>query len=531
MPKPIELKPSELRCICDPKFFKFKDTSELDPLAEVIGQQRAVQAIDFGLNMKSPGYNIFVTGIEGTGKSTIVNDIVTTYAKTLPTPDDRCMINNFKDEFRPQAILAPSGKAGLFKKQMSRLIEDIKQRLPKAFENKSYQEKQTEIQKKYGDKQRDLFKELEKSAEKMNLHIQRTQTGYQAIPKIEGKPLGPDEFHALPEELKTQINKNMESIQAQMESTMREINNINQQAETVIEKLMQEVTLYVVESRLDILRSDYQKCSDILTYLDEVQEDIVENAKNFMPAKGQPTGLEALMPQAHKPSFQKYEVNVLVDHKYTKGAPVIFEANPTYNNVFGQIEKRAYMGTLTTDFTMVQAGSLLTANGGYLIMELESVLMNPFVWDSLKRALQNKLLYIEDVHTGMGYGTASLRPHPIPLDVKVILLGSYKLFHVLQNTDSKFNKIFKVRADFDKEVKRTEDTIQKYAQFIARVCKEEKLLPFTPQGVSAIVEFGEKYISHQNKLSLRFGPIVGIIKEADYWMKKRPMSPMPKTPY
>jgi lon-related putative ATP-dependent protease len=520
MPKPIELKPSELRCICDPKFFKFKDTSELDPLAEVIGQQRAVQAIDFGLNMKSPGYNIFVTGIEGTGKSTIVNDIVTTYAKTLPTPDDRCMINNFKDEFRPQAILAPSGKAGLFKKQMSRLIEDIKQRLPKAFENKSYQEKQTEIQKKYGDKQRDLFKELEKSAEKMNLHIQRTQTGYQAIPKIEGKPLGPDEFHALPEELKTHINKNMESIQAQMESTMREINNINQQAETIIEKLMQEVTLYVVESRLDILRSDYQKCSDILTYLDEVQEDIVENAKNFMPAKGQPTGLEALMPQAHKPSFQKYEVNVLVDHKYTKGAPVIFEANPTYNNVFGQIEKRAYMGTLTTDFTMVQAGSLLTANGGYLIMELESVLMNPFVWDSLKRALQNKLLYIEDVHTGMGYGTASLRPHPIPLDVKVILLGSYKLFHVLQNTDSKFNKIFKVRADFDKEVKRTEDTIQKYAQFIARVCKEEKLLPFTPQGVSAIVEFGEKYISHQNKLSLRFGPIVGIIKEADYWARK-----------
>jgi predicted ATP-dependent protease len=481
MPKPIELKPSELRCICDPKFFKFKDTSEIEPLAEVIGQQRAVQAIDFGLNMKSPGYNIFVTGIEGTGKSTIVNDIVTTYAKTLPTPDDRCMINNFKDEFRPQAISTPSGKAGLFKKQMNRLIEDIKQRLPKAFENKSYQEKQTEIQKKYGDQQRELFKELEASAEKMNLHIQRTQTGYQAIPKIEGKPLGPDEFHALPEELKTQINENMESIQAQMESTMREINNINQQAETVIEKLMQEVTLYVVESRLDILRSDYQKCTDILTYLDEVQEDIVETAKNFMPAKGQPTGLEALMPQAQKPSFQKYEVNVLVDHKYTKGAPVIFEANPTYNNVFGQIEKRAYMGTLTTDFTMVQAGSLLTANGGYLIMELESVLMNPFVWDSLKRALQNKLLYIEDVHTGMGYGTASLRPHPIPLDVKVILLGSYKLFHVLQNTDSKFNKIFKVRADFDNEVKRTEDTIQKYAQFIARVCKEEKLL-FYPAG-------------------------------------------------
>ena len=194
-----------------------------------------------------------------------------------------------------------------------------------------------------------------------------------------------------------------------------------------------------------------------------------------------------MLPQFQKPSFQMYDVNVLVDHKFTQGAPVIFEANPTYNNVFGQIEKRAYMGTLTTDFTMVQAGSLLRANGGFLIMELEAVLMNPFVWEALKRALQNKLLSIEDVYTGMGYGTASLRPQPIPLDVKVILLGSYKLFHVVQNTDSKFNKIFKVRADFDYEVERTDDTVQKYAQFIARVCAEEKLLPFTPPGIAAIV--------------------------------------------
>jgi lon-related putative ATP-dependent protease len=524
MPKPVELKPSDLRCICDPKLFKFKNTSEIEPLAEVIGQQRAVQAIDFGLNMKSPGYNIFVTGIEGTGKSTIVNDIITQHAKDLPTPNDGCMVNNFKDQFRPKAISVPSGKATQFKKQMSRLIEDLKQRLPKAFENESYQEKQAEIQKKFGDKQRDLFKKLEKSAEKKNLHIQRTQVGYQAIPKMEGQPISPDEFHTLPEELKEKINESMSSIQTEMESTMREINKISQKAETVIEKLTQEVTQFVVESRMDILRSDYQECSDILTYLDEVQEDIVENAKNFMPPKDQPSGIEAMLPQIHKPSFQQYAVNILVDHKDTQGAPVIFEANPTYNNVFGQIEKRAYMGTLTTDFTKVQAGSLLRANGGYLIMELESVLMNPFVWEALKRALQNKLLYIEDVYTGLGYGTASLRPQPIPLDVKVILLGSYKLFHVLQNTDSKVNKIFKVRADFDYEVKRTEDTIQKYAQFIARVCNEENLLPFTPAGVAAIVEYGEKYISHKNKLSLRFGPIVGVIKEADYWARKNNQS-------
>jgi lon-related putative ATP-dependent protease len=517
MPKKFELPPTDLRCMCDPKIFQFKDTSQIEPLDEVIGQQRAVQAIDFGLNMKSPGYNIFITGIEGTGKSTIAKDIVTKHAQDLPTPNDWCMINNFKDTFRPEAIAVPSGRAGQFKKQMNKLIDDLKKRLPKAFENESYQEKQTEIQKKYGEAQRKRFKKLEKSAEKKDIHIQRTQVGYQTVPIVDEKPISPDEFHKLSEDVKTKINENMGTIQSEMESTLREVNKINQKAESVLDNLMQEVTLYVVKSRMDVLKSEYQDSADILSYLDEVQEDIVENVKQFMPPKGQPGGIEAILPQMQKPSFSfdKYDVNVLVDQNTTQGAPVIVEANPTYNNVFGQIEKRAYMGTLTTDFTMVQAGSLLRANGGYLIMELESVLMNPFVWEALKRALQNKLLYIEDMFTGLGYGTASLRPQ---------LLGSYHLFHVLQNTDSRFNKIFKVRADFDYEVERNEDTVQKYAQFIARVCKEENLLAFEPEGVAAIVEFGEKYIARKNKLSLRFGPIVGIIKEADYWARKNDKS-------
>jgi lon-related putative ATP-dependent protease len=520
MTKNLELQPADLRCLCDPKIFKFKDTSEVEPLKEVIGQKRAVQAIDFGLNMKSPGYNIFITGQDGTGKSTIARDIVNKHAKELPTPGDWCMVNNFKDAFRPKAIPVPSGSASQFKKRMSKVIEDLKEELPKAFENESYQEKQTEIQKKYGELQRELFKVLEQSAANKNIQINRTQTGYQPIPMVDGNPLSPEAFHQLPEDKQAEINNNITEIQSEMESTLREVNKINHEAEGEIEKLVQQVTLYVVASRMDILKSDFKESPQVLRYLEEVQEDIVENTKNFMPSKKQPAGIEALLPQMQRPSFQKYEVNILVDHKFTRGAPVIFEANPTYNNVFGQIEKRAYMGAVTTDFTMVQAGSLLRANGGFLIMEIESVLMNPYVWEALKRALQNKRLFIEDVQTGLGLGTASLRPEPIPLDVKVILLGGYQLFHVLQNTDSKFNKNFKVRADFDNEVVRSDDTIQKYAQFIARVCSEENLLPFAPDGVAAIVEYGEKYISRQNKLSLRFGPIVGIIKEADYWARK-----------
>jgi lon-related putative ATP-dependent protease len=521
MKKKYGLKSSDLRSICDPKMFTFKTTAEVDPLDKVIGQERAVQAIEFGLNIKSSGYNIFVTGIEGTGKSTIIKDIVTHYAKKLPSPVDWCMVNNFKDVYHPKTISVPKSKATRFSKTMDKLIDDLKKELPKAFEHESYQQRQSEIQKKYTDQQKDKIKKLEALASKHHIHINRTKTGYQTIPIVKEKPISPEEFLALPKEKQTEIEENISLVQSEVDVTVRDINKINQSMNSEIEKLMQEIALFVVKQRIDVIRDVYKTAKDILIYLDEVEADILENVQDFIASVEPKSPFEGMMFQPAKPSFLRYQVNVLVDQKDLKGAPVIFETNPTYQNVFGQIEKRAYMGTVTTDFTMVQAGSLLKANGGYLIMEIESILMNPFVWEALKRALQNKLLSIEDVVSGMGFGTSSLRPEPIPMEVKVILLGSYHLFHLLQNYDSKFNKIFKVRADFDHEVIKNDDTIQNYARFIARACKEEKLLPLTPKGVAAIVEYGEKYIADKNKLSVRFGPVMGILIEADYWARKR----------
>ena len=520
MRKKCKLSPSDLRCICDPKIFTFKNTSEIEPLDEVIGQERAVQAIEFGLNMKSQEYNIFVSGIEGTGKSTIIRDIVNEHAETIPSPVDWCMVNNFKDEYRPKTISVPTGKATRFSKTMTKLIDYLKEELPKAFDHESYQERQSEIQKKYSDPKKEIFQKLEMSAAEKNIQINRTKAGYQTIPIVHDKALSPEEFLALPKEKQEKIEENISVVQAEIESTVREVNKINQKMNSQVEKLMDEVTLFVVKHRIDLIKDEYKESKDILAYLDEVQADILENVKDFITNPEAKPPLEGIMLQAAKPSFQRYKINVLVDNKSLKGAPVIFETNPIYQNVFGQIEKRAHMGTVTTDFTMVQAGSFLRANGGYMIMEIESVLMNPFVWEALKRALQNKLLSIEDIASGLGYGTSSLRPEPISLDVKVILLGSYHIFHMLQNYDLRFNKIFKVRADFDHEVEKNEDTIQKYARFISRACKEEGLLPLTPPGVAAIVEFGEKYISNKNKLSLRFGPIMGLLKEADYWARK-----------
>jgi lon-related putative ATP-dependent protease len=521
MPKRLELKPSELRRVCNPSRFTFKDTLELASLDMVIGQERAVQAIEFGLDMRSPGYNIFVTGAEGTGKSTIVKDLAGRYAKTQPVPDDWCLVNNFRDEFRPRAVALPPGRGPSFAKKISRLVNDLKKEIPKAFETETYLQKLAAIKSRFNSRQQAIFQKIERFATERSLHIDSSQKEYPVVPVVEGKILAAEDYQKLPDHVKADIDEKVAQIQAEIEKSGRKIEKLNQQLHADIERLMNEMVLALVKKRLDPVRKDFKAHRQVLDYLDALQGDIVENFNLFMPAeKGEPPATGEC-PQPPKAPFQKYQVNVLVHREVMKGAPVIFETNPTYFNVFGRIEKRAYMGTVNTDFTLVLAGSLLNANGGYLIMEIEPLLMHPYVWEALKRTLQTKRLDIEDVPEESAFGTTSLRPEPIPLEVKVILLGSYEAFEMLQNYDSKFNKIFKVRADFDQEVARTPENEQLYARFIARVCREENLLPFNPRGVAAIVEFGEKYVSDQNKLSIRFGPLLGVLKESDFWARRQ----------
>ena len=521
MPKRLELKPSELRRVCNPSQFAFKDTSELASPDTVIGQERAVQAIEFGLDMRSPGYNIFVTGAEGTGKSTIVRDLTARFAKTQPVPDDWCLVNNFSDEFRPRAVALPPGRGPSFAKKISRLVNDLKKEIPKAFETEAYLKKLATIKSRFNYRQQAIFQKIERFATERSLHIDSSQKEYPVVPVVDGKILAAEDYQKLPDDVKADIDAKVGQIQAEMEKSGRQIEKLNQQLHADIERLMNEVVLALLQKRLDPIRADFKGRGEALDYLNALQADIVENFNLFMPAeKGEPPAAGEC-PQPPKAPFQKYQVNVLVHREVMKGAPVIYETNPTYFNVVGRIEKRAYMGTVNTDFTLVLAGSLLNANGGYLIMEIEPLLMHPYVWEALKRSLQTKRLDIEDVPEEWAFGTTSLKPQPIPLEVKVILLGSYEAFEMLQNYDSKFNKIFKVRADFDQEVARTPETEQLYARFIARVCREENLLPFNPRGVAAIVEFGEKYVSDQNKLSIRFGPLLGVLKESDFWARRQ----------
>jgi lon-related putative ATP-dependent protease len=515
-----EVKLSDLRCLCDPAMFDFETTADIDPLDQVIGQERAVRAISFGLEMKSAGYHIFVTGPEGTGKTTIVQEIIRKAARKMPTPADWCMVNNFKDEYHPLALPVKPGHASRFAKSLNRLVADLKIRMPKEFQADTFREKVIEIQQRHGEQKNGHFTELDRLALEKNLKLEKTPSGYQTIPLKDKAPFTQEEFEALGDPEKKAIQKQVQEFQEEIQTVMREVNRIIHAQHKEIQQLADELARFILQSRIDLLRENYSDCPEILQFLNEMQEDMVENVALFLPAQQSPEDQGGAPAQDLEFSLNRYRANVLEDRSGIEGAPVVFEPNPTYQNVFGRIEKKAFMGTLVTDFTMVQSGSLLQANGGFLIMEVESILTHPQVWESLKRALQNKMLFIEDMARDMGLGTASLRPSPVALDVKVILLGGYEPFQILQNYDSKFNKIFRVRADFDYEVTRTDETVGLYAQFIARVCLNEGLLPFTPDGVSAVVEYGEKAIDSKSKLSLRFGSVTGVIKEADYWARK-----------
>lgn len=517
MTEKYSVKSEDLTRRCEDDPFHFTTTADLEPLDNVIGQHRAIEAIHFGLNMKGPGYNIFITGYEGTGRTTITRDILTAFAKGQDTPKDLCLVNNFDDPYCPRALELPTGSAVFFSRRMTQFIDTLKVKLPQAFEQKPFQEKQDQIQTEFAQKQQQLMSRVEAFATKLDIGIVQTEEGYQTVAVKDGKPVSPEQLQAYEPDRKAAVEKNLAQVQQQMNDTFKQI---QEQAKKTREKYKDMVAVMagtLFSREMDLLFTDFKTCSQARQFLEEAKKDMKDNI---------PTLLKALNPEAQNvpdtkgmSAFLKkrYQVNVLVDRRGEHGAPVIFEPAPTYQNLFGKIEKMPVNGMAATDFTMVQAGSLLRANKGFLVLEIDSLLRNSIVWETLKTTLQNQKLAIQDAPDQAGMVMASLRPDPIPLAVKVILVGRYDIFLALQGADPKFNKIFKVRADFDHEVDLNPENLFRYARFIAQACKSENLLPFTPCGVAAIVAYGSRIAENKHKLSLRFGRIMDMIKEADYW--------------
>ncbi|MCF8113418.1 MAG: AAA family ATPase [Desulfotignum sp.] len=446
---------------CENDPFAFATTADLEPLDSVIGQRRAVDAIHFGLDMKGPGYHIFITGNEGTGKTTITRDILTAVAEKRKTPEDLCLVNNFDDPYRPGTISLPTGSANFFSRKMARFVEALKVNLPQAFEQKPFLEKQEQIKSEFA--------------------------------RIQEKQMA-DDFKQVRQEAQT------------MQETYQ--------------NLVARTAGSLFDREMDLMFADFKDWPQARRFLESVKKDMMDNLPVLLKSLDPET--ENAPETAGMSDFleKRYQVNVLVDWRGKQGAPVIFEPAPTFQNLFGKIEKMPVQGMAVTDFTMVQAGSLLRANQGFLVLEIEALLRSSVVWETLKTTLQNKKLHIQDSPDQSGSTMASLRPDPIDLDVKVILVGGYEIFRALQGADLKFNKIFKVRADFDHEADLTRENLLNYARFIARACKTGNLLPFTPCGVTAVVGYCNRLAENKHKLSLRFGRIMDLLKEAAFWAGK-----------
>lgn len=514
----LKLSAEQLREICDPNQFAFETTDEIEPLKGTIGQDRGVSAIQFGFNIKTHGFNIYVAGPTGTGRNSTIHAFVTEQARKEPVPGDLCYVHNFKNPDQPNAIMLPAGMGISLVKDMERLVESARNEIPRAFESEDYEKRRNEISSQLQQEKSRMLAEVQKEAEALGFAIEITPVGIATVPLIHGKPLSREEFERLPDEIKRDIEARGERLQADLQQALLRARKLEKEANEKLEQLDKEVALFAVGHLLDELREKYQQFLEVVDYLKEVQQDMMESLDDFKAGekpKSAIPGLEALIPE---PSFDRYKVNLIVNNIDQKGAPVVWENNPTYYNLVGRVDFKARLGTLVTDFTQIKAGALHKANGGYLILQAMDVLTNPMSWEALKRTLRSGAVQIENIAEQYGLiPTSTLKPEPVPVNVKVVLIGNTFIYHLLYAFDEDFRKLFKVKADFDIEMSRSTDHIEKYAQFIKARVNEAGLKPFHKTGVAKVVEYGSRIIQDKQKLSTRFIEIADIVAESSFW--------------
>lgn len=515
-----QLPAEKLRAVCDASVLGCESTADITPVDGVVGQERAVRSLDFGLSIPEDGYNIYVAGIPGSGRTTSVEAAVKKLAEKRATPDDWCYVYNFSNPDTPKCLRFPPGKAIDFRRDMETVVDELKIEVPKAFESKMYEEQKNQIIRQLQKFKEDMFNQLAETAKQASFVLQGTPTGFVFVPAVEGKPLSDEEIEQLTDEAKKDIRTKQEILYEQLSEVLREVRQEERATREKIQNLNNELTLATVKPRIEEVREKYREFPDVLRYLDDVQRDMVEHAEDFQEKKE-----TEILPGVKIPSREnglfKYKVNVLVDNSKTRGAPVIREIQPTCYNLTGRIEYRPSLGAMFTDFTMIKPGALHLANGGYLILNVMDVLRNYFSWEALKQTIKNKNIRIEDLNEQFRLiNTPTLKPEPIPADVKIILIGSPLIYYLLHAYDEDFPKLFKVRADFSSIMDRDEEGIRQYAAFVSRACKQDNLREFERDAIGKVVEYGSRLVEDQRKLSTRFMEIVDLLKEANYWAEK-----------
>ncbi len=529
--KSREVPPESLRWNCELETLKFETTDDIMACDEIIGQDRALKAVKLGLEMKSIGYNIFISGFVGTGRNTTIKCLLEKVEEEEKAPDDICFVNNFKNPDMPSVIMIPAGEGNKLKKAMDQLVVKMKTDVPSVFESENYQTRRKNMIENYKEKEKTTIKEFEKKVEAENFAIIQIPKGPYMIPEIvpvvAGNAINLDQLEEQVESGKfskkdfAELKEKRRVLSKELENVTKAIRDLQKEAHDRLVQLDSEFVSPVVRDSIHELKSRFSY-ENVPAYLDDVQSHILENLDNFKEKEEAKAQILPGFPEVPSADpFIDYRVNVVVDNSETKGPPVIIETSPNYRNLFGSIERSmGKMGAWTTDFTKIKAGSLLRANKGYLVLNAIDVLIEPGVWNALKRTLRNKVIEIQSFDPYYLITTSALKPEPVEFDVKVVMIGSHYVYQLLYHYDEDFKKIFKVKADFDTVMDLNEGKINQYAQFIKKKCQDDQLLPYDKSGVAAVAEYGVRLAGRKNKISTEFIKISNLVSEAAYWAKE-----------
>jgi len=500
----------------DPQQFPFETTAEVPDLTEFIGQARAMGAIEFGAGMRHEGYNLYALGPPGTGKRSLVRRLLEQKAGGQPIPDDWCYVHNFAEAHRPRALRLPAGRGAQLRDDMARLLDELRVAIPGAFDSDQYRAKVEAIRNEYDERQERAIRALGEESAANGVALLRTPDGFVFAPTRNDKVLEPDEYDKLPDEEKARIDERVAAYQARLEEIIRSIPKWRREMRQALRRMNEETAMLAVGHLMDDLFATYGGLPAVVEYLQAVREDVLQNTDLFLK-HGEAAGAGGI----DLSGLHRYQVNLLVDNSAARGAPIVSDDNPTYNNLIGRVEHFAQMGALITDFTLIKAGSLHRANGGYLLIDARKLLIQPFAWESLKRALYARSLRIESVGQMLSLvPTVSLEPEEIPIDVKVVLFGDRLIYYLLQDLDPEFSELFKVAADFEDSMPRSDESAQLYARLIATLARREGLLPFHRGAVARVVEHSARMVGDAEKLTAHMQSVVDLLRQADYWARR-----------
>lgn len=511
-----EVTVERLRRVCLPDAFDFATTASLEPLRSLVGQDRAIRSLELGLHIGHPGFNTFVMGPPGTGKAHAVESYLRIRAETRPLPGDWCYVNNFEDPYRPMALYLPPGRAVAFRQAMHVLMSKVVHVIPKAFESDEYIARRDKVARAAQARQREIVHELEEKARPLQFAVQFTKVGLLLAPMMNGTPLNEEEFLKLEPDAHQAIQRTRAALEGEVRQFMKRAHDIDRLAEERLQTLDREIANSAAGALFSEIQETLADSPPALSWLRSAEEYLLANLHELLPS---PQSSAAQPNQDPSPlALRRYDVNVLVDNGQSHGAPVIIENNPTYPNLFGRLQQEFFMGAVVADFTLLKAGALHRANGGYLVIPVDELLRNEGSYDGLKRALRNRRLSIEDLADRVGLASSkTVQPQPIPLAVKVVLLGAARHYYFLHAEDEQFRELFKVRADFDNRMEWTPEGVQSYARFIRTQCAKEDLRALERGAVAKLVEIGARLAEDQTKLTTQFGDLADTLREADHW--------------